>query len=155
MTELWVVQLICIYINFSEPDDSKESSTSSATSPPSITPLVAKEHFVFTDPEGQLYHFSVEGNTIKDGTKVPAETSLGKMSQKTRREELKIISPSFHQLCFFFSRHNHLHRVEEWPHCPRRHGWTYQRLGCQNPNVPKHCHEQGDDQEDEICPGAR
>ena len=35
-----------------------------------ITQLVAKEHFVFTDPEGQLYHFSVEGNTIRDGTKV-------------------------------------------------------------------------------------
>ena len=34
-----------------------------------ITQLVAKEHFVFTDPEGQLYHFSVEGNTIRDGTK--------------------------------------------------------------------------------------
>ena len=31
---------------------------------------MAKEHFVFTDPEGQLYHFSVEGNTIRDGTKV-------------------------------------------------------------------------------------
>ena len=40
--------------------------------------LVAKEHFVFTDPEGQLYHFSVEGNAIKDGTKVPAEASLCK-----------------------------------------------------------------------------
>ena len=42
------------------------------------TGLVAKEHFVFTDPEGQLYHFSVEGNAIKDGTKVPAEASLCK-----------------------------------------------------------------------------
>merc|ERR1719259_1378359 len=39
--------------------------------------LVAKEHFVFTDPEGQLYHFSVEGNSIKDGTKIDAESSLG------------------------------------------------------------------------------
>ena len=38
--------------------------------------LVAKEHFVFTDPEGQLYHFSVEGNAIKDGTKIPAEANL-------------------------------------------------------------------------------
>ena len=38
--------------------------------------LVAKEHFVFTDPEGQLYHFSVEGNAIRDGTKVPAESNL-------------------------------------------------------------------------------
>ena len=36
----------------------------------SVSQLVAKEHFVFTDPEGQLYHFSVEGNTIRDGTKV-------------------------------------------------------------------------------------
>ena len=40
--------------------------------------LVAKEHFVFTDPEGQLYHFSVEGNAIKDGTKIPAEANLCK-----------------------------------------------------------------------------
>ena len=40
-------------------------------------PLVAKEHFVFTDSDGQLYHFSVEGNAIRDGTKVPAESSLG------------------------------------------------------------------------------
>jgi hypothetical protein len=38
--------------------------------------LTAKEHFVFTDPLGQLYHFSVEGNAIRDGTKLPAETSL-------------------------------------------------------------------------------
>ena len=42
--------------------------------------LVAKEHFVFTDPEGQLYHFSVEGNSIKDGTKIDAEGGLGELS---------------------------------------------------------------------------
>ena len=42
----------------------------SSNSDTSMTQLVAKEHFVFTDPEGQLYHFSVEGNTIRDGTKV-------------------------------------------------------------------------------------
>ncbi len=40
--------------------------------------LTAKEHFVFTDPLGQLYHFSVEGNAIRDGTKLPAEASLSK-----------------------------------------------------------------------------
>jgi len=39
---------------------------------------MAKEHFVFTDPVGQLYHFSVEGNAIRDGTKLPAEASLSK-----------------------------------------------------------------------------
>ena len=41
--------------------------------------LTAKEHFVFTDPLGQLYHFSVEGNAIRDGTKLPAEASLSKL----------------------------------------------------------------------------
>lgn len=54
-----------------------EDSVDEATSG-THQPLVAKEHFVFTDPEGQLYHFSVEGNAIRDGTKVPAETRLGK-----------------------------------------------------------------------------
>ena len=43
--------------------------------------LIAKEHFVFTDPEGQLYHFSVEGNAIRDGTKVPAEGNLATVSK--------------------------------------------------------------------------
>jgi hypothetical protein len=42
--------------------------------------LTAKEHFVFTDPLGQLYHFSVEGNAIRDGTKLPAEASLSKFN---------------------------------------------------------------------------
>ncbi len=53
---------------FSEPNEESEKPL----------PLVAKEHFVFTDTEGQLYHFSVEGNAIRDGTKVPAEASLCK-----------------------------------------------------------------------------
>ena len=38
---------------------------------------VTKEHIVLTDHDGQLYHFTVEGHTIKDGTKIPAETGLG------------------------------------------------------------------------------
>ena len=54
-------------------DDGGES----AKSPVPDAALIAKEHFVSTDPEGQLYHFSVEGNAIRDGTKVPAESSLG------------------------------------------------------------------------------
>ena len=55
--------------------------------------LVAKEHFVFTDPEGQLYHFSVEGNAIKDGTKVPAEASLCKCF--IMKFQLFIFKPQF------------------------------------------------------------
>jgi len=41
------------------------------------TKEVSKEHIVMTDHDGQLYHFTVEGHTIKDGTKIPAETGLG------------------------------------------------------------------------------
>jgi len=41
------------------------------------TKEVIKEHIVLTDHDGQLYHFTVEGHTIKDGTKIPAETGLG------------------------------------------------------------------------------
>ncbi|PSN34557.1 WD repeat-containing protein 11 [Blattella germanica] len=39
--------------------------------------LVAREHFVFSDSESQLYHFSVEGNIIRDGIKIPPETGVG------------------------------------------------------------------------------
>lgn len=35
--------------------------------------LVAREHFVFSDSESQLHHFSVEGNIVRDGIKIPLE----------------------------------------------------------------------------------
>ena len=46
-----------------------------ATSTPGLERL--REFVVMTDSECQLYHFTVEGQTIKDGTKIPAETGLG------------------------------------------------------------------------------
>ena len=58
------------------PENDEKENAKPGPDKKSTTDLVAKEHFVFTDPDGQLYHFSVEGNTIKDGTKVPAEASL-------------------------------------------------------------------------------
>ena len=36
-----------------------------------------RELIVLTDTHGQLYHFTVEGRGIRDGTKIPAETGLG------------------------------------------------------------------------------
>ncbi len=36
----------------------------------------AREHFVFTDQDGLLYHFIVEGNMIKDGSKIPPDVSI-------------------------------------------------------------------------------
>lgn len=35
--------------------------------------LIAREHFVFSDSESQLHHFSVEGNIVRDGIKIPLE----------------------------------------------------------------------------------
>lgn len=39
--------------------------------------LVAREHFVFSDSDSQLYHFSVEGNGVRDGIKIPPEAGVG------------------------------------------------------------------------------
>lgn len=35
--------------------------------------LTVKEHFVYTDAEGILYHFLVEGNVFTDASKIPPE----------------------------------------------------------------------------------
>lgn len=40
-----------------------------------LTPT--KEHFVFTDTDGQLLHFSVEGNVVRDGSRIPSDSSMG------------------------------------------------------------------------------
>ena len=34
-----------------------------------------KEHLVFTDTDGTVYHYVVEGTSLKDGSKVPPEVS--------------------------------------------------------------------------------
>ncbi|XP_046385283.1 WD repeat-containing protein 11-like [Ischnura elegans] len=39
--------------------------------------LVAREHFVFSDADSHLYHFSVEGSVVRDGIKIPAEHGVG------------------------------------------------------------------------------
>ncbi|KAG1655446.1 WD repeat-containing protein 11 [Nymphon striatum] len=50
--------------------DSSRSVSSSEHNP------FLKEQFVFTDTDGQLYHFSVEGSVIKDGTKLPPDGNM-------------------------------------------------------------------------------
>lgn len=42
--------------------------------------ISAREHFVFTDADGQVYHFTVEGNSVKDGARIPPDVS----SEKSR-----------------------------------------------------------------------
>ncbi|CAL8300204.1 unnamed protein product [Merluccius merluccius] len=50
-------------------DAESKSETSQAIS--------AREHFVFTDTDGQVYHITVEGNTVKDGARIPPDGSMG------------------------------------------------------------------------------
>lgn len=38
--------------------------------------ISAREHFVFTDTDGQVYHITVEGNTVKDGARIPPDVSV-------------------------------------------------------------------------------
>ncbi|XP_061693109.1 WD repeat-containing protein 11 isoform X2 [Syngnathoides biaculeatus] len=43
-------------------------------------PISAREHFVFTDTDGQVYHITVEGNTVKDGARIPPDGSMGSIA---------------------------------------------------------------------------
>jgi len=53
------------------------SSREGSLSPVGVQGKTAKEQILLTDMDGQLYHFTVEGHSIRDGTKIPAETGLG------------------------------------------------------------------------------
>uniref|UniRef100_A0A3P9IJL1 WD repeat-containing protein 11 n=1 Tax=Oryzias latipes TaxID=8090 RepID=A0A3P9IJL1_ORYLA len=53
-------------------DAESKSETSQAIS--------AREHFVFTDTDGQVYHITVEGNTVKDGARIPPDGSMGSIT---------------------------------------------------------------------------
>ncbi|XP_075222794.1 WD repeat-containing protein 11-like [Lycorma delicatula] len=50
---------------------------SSSSASQNVEQIVAREHFVFSDTESQLYHFSVEGSVVKDGIKIPPESGVG------------------------------------------------------------------------------
>uniref|UniRef100_A0AAY4ESP9 WD repeat-containing protein 11 n=1 Tax=Denticeps clupeoides TaxID=299321 RepID=A0AAY4ESP9_9TELE len=42
--------------------------------------ISAREHFVFTDTDGQVYHITVEGNAVKDGARIPPDGSMGSIA---------------------------------------------------------------------------
>ncbi|XP_074815338.1 WD repeat-containing protein 11 isoform X2 [Natator depressus] len=42
--------------------------------------ISAREHFVFTDTDGQVYHLTVEGNSVKDGARIPPDGSMGSVT---------------------------------------------------------------------------
>ncbi|KAH3790799.1 hypothetical protein DPMN_169006 [Dreissena polymorpha] len=44
-----------------------------SSDPKTLGKISVKEHFVFTDSDGILYHFLVEGNSFTDASKIPPE----------------------------------------------------------------------------------
>ncbi|TSN48459.1 WD repeat-containing protein 11 [Bagarius yarrelli] len=42
--------------------------------------ISAREHFVFTDTDGQVFHITVEGNTVKEGARIPPDGSMGSIA---------------------------------------------------------------------------
>ncbi|XP_065602451.1 WD repeat-containing protein 11 isoform X3 [Cyrtonyx montezumae] len=42
--------------------------------------ISAREHFVFTDSDGQVYHLTVEGNSVKDSARIPPDGSMGSIT---------------------------------------------------------------------------
>ena len=84
-------------------DISSAANTPSATSPDetTVTPsasgdrktsVATREHFVFTDVNGLLYHFIVEGNIIKDGSKIPPDGSMGSITCIAWKAETLVLS---------------------------------------------------------------
>lgn len=76
---------------------------------------ITKETFVFTDTEGQLYHFSVEGNVIKDGTKVPPDSQMSAITSIAWKSHEIVLSDADGNLTVWdlktrISRHIATHR---------------------------------------------
>ncbi|XP_013381759.1 WD repeat-containing protein 11 isoform X1 [Lingula anatina] len=51
----------------------------------------SREHFVFTDADGLLYHFIVEGSIIKDGSKIPPENGMGSITSLAWKSDTMVM----------------------------------------------------------------
>ncbi|XP_071948596.1 WD repeat-containing protein 11-like [Antedon mediterranea] len=52
---------------------------------------ISREHFVFTDNNGLLYHFIVQGSTVKDGSKMPPESGMGSVTCIAWKQDLMVL----------------------------------------------------------------
>lgn len=90
-------------------------TTTTTANAASATPSIAKETFVFTDSDGQLYHFSVEGNVIKDGSKVPPDSQMSTITSIAWKSHEIVLSDADGNLTVWdlktrISRHIATHR---------------------------------------------
>nr|XP_033797128.1 WD repeat-containing protein 11 isoform X1 [Geotrypetes seraphini] len=68
-TELSIVESSVISL-FQEAESKSELSQN----------ICAREHFVFTDTDGQVYHLTVEGNSVKDSARIPPDGTMGSIT---------------------------------------------------------------------------
>jgi hypothetical protein len=54
----------------------------------SKTPIALKEHLVYSDMDGSLFHFIIENSTFVDASKIPPEVTVGLVETNVFRTEL-------------------------------------------------------------------
>ncbi|XP_077894587.1 WD repeat-containing protein 11 isoform X3 [Ictidomys tridecemlineatus] len=53
--------------------------------------ISAREHFVFTDNDGQVYHLTVEGNSVKDSARIPPDVQMVSSLRSGRNVTFRIL----------------------------------------------------------------
>lgn len=97
-------------------DNVSTSSTDNTSSEPkAAAKLSVKEHFLYTDSDGTLYHFLVEGNSFTDASKIPPESGMGSVTWLTWKGDYLAFGDADGQLCIWdlkakTSRTNSTHR---------------------------------------------
>ncbi|XP_075922520.1 WD repeat-containing protein 11 isoform X1 [Petromyzon marinus] len=63
--------------------------------------VCAREHFVFTDSNGVIYHFTVEGTSVKEGARIPPDASMGSISSIAWKGDVLVLGDSDGNLNFW------------------------------------------------------
>ncbi|KAL7990561.1 hypothetical protein Chor_013991 [Crotalus horridus] len=53
--------------------------------------ISAREHFVFTDTDGQVYHLTVEGNSVKDSARIPPDIQMVSSLRSGRNVNFRVV----------------------------------------------------------------
>ena len=91
------------------------SSASINGSSEQLSNILTKEHFIYTDSDGNLYHFAVEGSGFVDASKIPSESGMGTITWVAWKADFLVFGDADGQLCVWdlrakTSRTNSTHR---------------------------------------------
>ncbi|XP_052225390.1 WD repeat-containing protein 11-like isoform X2 [Dreissena polymorpha] len=91
------------------------SSDNAVSDPKTLGKISVKEHFVFTDSDGILYHFLVEGNSFTDASKIPPESGMGTITWLAWKGDFIVFADADGQICLWDlkakqARNNSTHR---------------------------------------------